>query len=251
MSKTLIFGGSGKIALHITHLLSTAKPPHAVLNITRSSNHNDAITSAGGTPIIASIESSSSSDMTTLLREHNPTSVIWSAGAGGKGDPSRVERVDQQGAIDVMDACASAGVKRFIMVSAVDVRDREKGAPGWYSKEMKERSDKGWGAIGRYMAAKLAADRALVTGNGERKLEYTIVRPSALTEDKGTGKVEAGKVDFTRSISREDVARVIVEVLGNEGTVGLAFDVVGGEMAIEEAVARVVEKREDTFEGNY
>jgi nucleoside-diphosphate-sugar epimerase len=251
MPTTLIFGGSGKVALHLTRILSNARPAHKVLNITRSATHSEGITAAGGHPVVASIEDASATELAALLREHKPDVVVWSAGAGGKGAPERTDRVDRQGAIDAMDASAEAGVKRFIMVSAIDVRDRSKPAPSWYSDEAKRRSDGGWSAIGRYMAAKLAADKELVTGNSRRKLDYTIVRPSGLTLDPATGKVDAGKVDITHSISREDVAYVLAEVINNDGTIGLAFDVVGGSTPIADAIKEVAEKKIDTFEGNY
>lgn len=108
-----------------------------------------------------------------------------------------------------------------------------------------------WKALGPYMEAKFAADKALITGNGERKLDYTIVRPGRLSEDAGTGKVVAGKVHLAASIPREDVARVVIECLKQPKTVGLAFDVVGGDVSIEEAVKGVAEGKADTFEGRY
>jgi len=161
-----------------------------------------------------------------------------------------------------MDALALAakengGTKRFVMVSAVDVRDRDaKPAPDWYTDDDKARSDKTWGAIGAYMLAKLAADRSLVTSNKERGLEYTIIRPSGLTEEKGSGKVAVGRVGCTRSVSREDVAAVLVPVIDRPETAGFAFDVVGGEgvsdeVGVEEAVEKVVKEGIDTFEGFY
>ncbi|KAM3422523.1 hypothetical protein BST61_g24 [Cercospora zeina] len=102
------------------------------------------------------------------------------------------------------------------------------------------------------MKAKFAADQDLVENNGRRGLEFTIVRPGGLSEEKGTGKIEAGKVHLKRVVPREDVARVVVECMRNEGTKGLAFDVVGGdELSVEEAVEKVVKGRVDTFEGRH
>jgi nucleoside-diphosphate-sugar epimerase len=141
-------------------------------------------------------------------------------------------------------------VKRYIIVSALDVRDREgKGVPGWYDDNDKQRSDRVWGAIGAYMKAKLDADTELVTGNEKRKLDYTIVRPGQLTEEKGVGTVKAGKVHLGTPISREDVASVVIETIKNDGTIGMAFDVVGGDIDIEKAVEGVVSGKEDTFVG--
>lgn len=175
--------------------------------------------------------------------------MIWSAGAGG-GDPSRTDTVDRKGAIKSMDATAEAGVSRYIIVSALDVRDREsKGIPEWYDDNDKQRSDRVWGAIGAYMKAKLDADTELVTGNSKRKLNYTIIRPGQLTEENGKGTVIAGKVHLGTPISREDVARVVIESIKNDGTIGMAFDVVGGDVDIKTAVEGVVKGKEDTFVG--
>lgn len=149
-----------------------------------------------------------------------------------------------------MDATAEAGVSRYIIVSALDVRDREgKGIPEWYNDDDKVRSDRVWRVIGVYMKAKLDADTELVNGNERRKLRYTIVRPGQLTEDEGKGTVMAGKTHLGTSISREDVARTVIECIKNDGTIGMAFDVVGGNEDIKKAVERVVSGKQDTFEG--
>lgn len=246
----LIFGGSGKVARHITRLLAQ-KENHTVHSIIRKAEQKPSITELGGNPIVQSIEDSSVQDMAATIKSTSASAVIWSAGAGA-GNPDRTRAVDRDGAIRCMDAAALAGVKRFVLVSAVDVRDREaKAEPEWYDDGDRERSEGMWSAIGHYMEAKLAADRSLVSENGRRGLEYTIVRPGRLSEEAGVGKVDAGKVHLAPSIPREDVARVVIECLKQPGTVGLAFDVVGGGTAVEKAVAGVVEGRVDTFEGRY
>lgn len=249
-SNTLIFGGSGKVARHITRLLASSGT-HTVHSIIRKPEQSASIAELGGKPIIQSIEDSSVDDMAATIKSTKANAVIWSAGAGG-GSPERTRAVDRDGAIRCMDAAAQAGVKRFVLVSAVDVRDREgKPEPEWYDDGDRERSDGMWSAIGAYMEAKLAADRSLVTENGRRGLDYTIVRPGRLSEEASTGNVEAGKVHLANSIPREDVAKVVIEVLKQPKTIGLAFDVVGGKTAVEQAVASVAEGRVDTFEGRY
>jgi len=112
-------------------------------------------------------------------------------------------------------------------------------------------SNRMWNAIGVYCEAKLAADRDLVTQNDRRKLDYTIVRPGSLNTEEGSGKVAAGKVHLGKSISREDVAEVIVRCINTPSTIGLAFDVVGGDSPIAHAVDEVGGQRVDTFEGRY
>lgn len=156
-----------------------------------------------------------------------------------------------------MDAASAAGVNRFIMVSALDMRDRSKAVPGWYNQEDVERSDRLWNALGAYMRAKLAADKSLVSENERRGLRWTIVRPGQLTDEEGSGRVCAGRVHLGTPISRGDVAAVVRECLERESSVGLAFDVLGAGGAsgdgegVKEAVERVGRERMDCFEGFY
>ncbi|KAF2216166.1 hypothetical protein CERZMDRAFT_93465 [Cercospora zeae-maydis SCOH1-5] len=251
MSTTLIFGGSGKVARHITSLLTTSG--NTVHSIIRNPAQIPSIQSLGGHAIVQSIEDSSIEDFVRTIQSTSPNTIIWAAGAGG-GNPERTSKVDYEGAVKVAEAVAQAGgTKRYIVISALDVRDRDtKPEPEWYDEADRDRSEKVWKAIGPYMRAKFAADKDLVENNGRRGLEYTIVRPGGLSEEKGTGKVEAGKVHLNRMVPREDVARVVVECIQNEGTKGLAFDVVGGdELSVEEAVEKVAKGRVDTFEGRH
>lgn len=246
---TIIFGGSGKVARHITRLL--AAEGATVHSVIRNPAQKADVEALGGKPIVQSIEDSSVDEMAATIRQTAASAVLWCAGAGG-GSPERTRAVDHEGAVRSMDAAAQAGVRRYLIVSAVDVRDRERRpAPEWYDDADRARSDRSWSAIGPYMEAKLAADRSLVTENGRRGLEYTIVRPGGLTNDAGQGAVAAGRVHIGATISREDVASVVVECLKNDGTKGLAFDCVGGDTKIANAVAEVAKDRVDTFAGRY
>lgn len=199
-----------------------------------------------------SIEESSVDDMARTITQTNASAVLWCAGAGG-GNPERTRAVDHEGAIRSMDAAAQAGVRRYVIISAVDVRDRENAAtePEWYDDEDRQRSERVWTGIKPYMQAKFAADRSLVTENGRRGLEYTIVRPGGLSNDPARGTIAAGKVHLSNTISREDVASVVVECLKQKGTIGLAIDCVGGDTPVAEAIAEAAKNKINTFEGRY
>lgn len=252
MPSALILGGHGKVAQHLTkQLVSLSYTVHSVI---RSQSQFDQIRSLGASPILHSLDTTTTSSLSDLISSLHPRPdvLVWAAGAGGKGGPERTNAVDRDAAIAAWDAAARTGLKRVVVVSAVDVREREKKkVPEWYDSEDMERSERMLGAIGTYMRAKFEADRSLVTGNKERGLEYTIVRPTGLSDEGGRGKVEAGKVHLKTVISREDVAAVVVQCIRDEGTIGLAFDVVGGETPIAEAVSSVVKDRVDTYEGFY
>jgi len=84
---------------------------------------------------VLSIEDAPVSDFTALLTSHHPDAVVWSAGAGGKGEKSRTQKVDYEGAVKVFDAMEAANVKRLLLVGAIDVRSRDKGYPSYYNDE--------------------------------------------------------------------------------------------------------------------
>jgi len=246
---TIIFGGSGKVARHVTRML--ASEGHNVHSIIRNPDQKADIEGLGGKPIVQSVEESSVEDMATTIKQTQASTVLWCAGAGG-GNPERTKAVDNEGAIRSMDATAKAGVKRYIIVSAIDVRDREnKPEPEWYDDNDRQMSDRVWTAIKSYMQAKFTADRNLVTENGRRGLEYTIVRPGGLSNDPGKGTIAAGQVHLGTTISREDVASAVIQCMKNDGTKGLAFDCVGGDTPVADAIAEVAKGKIDGFAGRY
>lgn len=94
------------------------------------------------------MEAKSVSEITDYLRSQSPDAVIFSAGSGGKGGPERTRAVDYDGACKVFKACEAAGIKRLLLVSAIDTRDRSKGYPEYYNQKSREGSDRVWGSIG-------------------------------------------------------------------------------------------------------
>jgi uncharacterized protein YbjT (DUF2867 family) len=83
-----------------------------------------------------------------------------------------------------------------------------------------------------YFEAKAEADTLIA----ESGLDYTIVRPGYLTEDPGTGKVEAGEEVERGAVTRDDVAAVLAECLVADNTIGKAFDLLNDGTPIPEAV---------------
>ena len=117
----------------------------------------------------------------------------------------------------LIEAAKANGISRYLIVSTVNSDHPER-----WSEEMRP-----------YFEAKAAADKAVA----ESGLDYTIVRPGGLTDDPGTGKVElAESLDRSGRISRDDVALVLAECLTAENTFGKAFDLLGGDTPVAEAV---------------
>ena len=215
MARIAIIGGHGKVALHLAPLLT--KRGHEVSALFRNPNHSEEVAATGATPIVADVEQLSTAEFTELLRGHDV--VVWSAGAGG-GNPERTYAVDRDAAITSMDAADAAGARRYVMVSYFGA-SADHGVP----------ADHGMFA---YAEAKAAADEHLRAST----LDWTILAPSALTLDPGTGLVELDPAEGTR-VSREDVALVIAEVIEHPATAGHTIAFNNGETPVAEALAKV------------
>lgn len=135
--------------------------------------------------------------------------VAFTAGSGGDSGDDKTLLVDLDGAVKTMEAAQANGIKRFVMVSAWQANNREN-----WADELKP-----------YYAAKHYADRELMRSD----LEWTIVRPGALTDDEGTGRVDIGEHLPAGKIPREDVAHVLLGCLTTDGMVGKAFDVMSAD----------------------
>jgi uncharacterized protein YbjT (DUF2867 family) len=141
--------------------------------------------------------------------------IIFAAGSGSKTGPDKTVDVDRNGAIRLIDAAAEHGASRFVMLSAMGTRDPE-GSP-----------------IEHYLRAKRDADEHLEAAD----LDWTIVRPGRLTNDPGTGHIDAGTTLGRRGeISRDDVADVIIRCFDIDGTVGKNFELLSGDTPIDEAL---------------
>jgi uncharacterized protein YbjT (DUF2867 family) len=87
-----------------------------------------------------------------------------------------------------------------------------------------------------YLRAKARADERLEKSG----LDYTIIRPGSLTEDEGTGDIEAaGQLGRRGEIPREDVARTFAAALEDENTYHKTFEILSGDTPIREALAQL------------
>ena len=215
MARIVIVGGHGKVALLLAPLLVRAGDE--VTSIFRNPEHTAEVAGTGAHPVVADVEALDTEAIAALLAGHD--AVVWSAGAGG-GSPARTYAVDRDAAIRTMDAAAEAGVRRFVMVSYFGARP-DHGVP----------SDHGFFP---YAEAKSAAD-AHLAGTA---LDWTILRPSGLTLDPPTGRIETSARGATAGrVSRADVAATVVAVLADPSTRGRAIEFNNGDVPIAEAVA--------------
>jgi len=146
--------------------------------------------------------------------------IVFAAGAGPGSGAARKETMDFGGAAKLVEAAEDRGVRRYLMLSSMGAGDPEAGSE----------------AMRPYLRAKARADERL----RESGLDYTIVRPGSLTDEEGTGRVEAAEHLGRRGeIPREDVARTLAAALESPNTSGKTFEVLSGETPVEEALARL------------
>jgi uncharacterized protein YbjT (DUF2867 family) len=215
MSRIVIIGGHGKVALHLARILSDRG--EQVTSVFRNPDHADDIAATGARPAVADIEQLDTAALAGLLAGHE--AVVFAAGAGG-GDPARTYAVDRDAAIRVIDAAGQAGVRRFVMVSYFGARP-DHGVP----------QDNSFYA---YAEAKSAAD-AHLRGTD---LDWTVLGPSRLTLEPATGRIEVGTAAVTAGeVSREDVALVAAAALDDDSTIHRTIEFNNGDVPIAEALA--------------
>lgn len=217
MSRILVFGGHGRIALLLAPLL-TARGDE-VTGVIRNPEHTADVEATGARALVADVEGLDVDELAELIRGHD--AVVWSAGAGG-GSPERTYAVDRDAAERSMDASERAGVRRYVMVSWLG-STADHGVP---------END----SFFPYADAKWAADEHL-RGSG---LEGTILAPGTLTFDEPTGRIRIDP-EGSGAVSRADVATVIAASLQEPCTIGRTIRFGNGDaesaVPIEQALA--------------
>ncbi|MET4637635.1 SDR family oxidoreductase [Mycetocola sp. 2940] len=218
MSRIVLIGGHGKISRLLTSLL--VSNGDEVVSVFRNPAHSSDIEALGAEAFVCDVEPASVADLVPAMA--GADAVVFAAGAGPGSGAARKYTVDYEASLKSAEAAQQAGVSRFVQVSAIGVDE----GPD-------PRADEVWAA---YIEAKRDADAALRRSG----LDWTILRPGALTDDEPTGMVELAEHTERASIPRADVAAVIAAVLTFPETAGHSWDLISGETPIPAAVAAAV-----------
>ncbi|PRY60301.1 putative NADH-flavin reductase [Knoellia remsis] len=213
MSAVTIIGGHGKIALRLAKVLSESG--HEVTSWVRDPLQVPDIEKGGARAAVNDVERMSPEEMADALGDADV--LVWSAGAGG-GNPERTRAVDHDAAVRSMDAAATAGVPRYVMVSYFGSKP-DHGVPQDNS-------------FHTYAQAKADADEALRSSD----LDWVVLGPSTLTDDPGTGRISVGDDQQSGSVSRDDVAAVAAYVIDNPGISRRTIRFNSGDTPISEAL---------------
>jgi uncharacterized protein YbjT (DUF2867 family) len=206
----VVAGGHGKIGQRLLRLL--AERGDRARGLIRNPGHSADLEALGAEPVACDMEHED--DLGPFVE--GADAAVFAAGAGPGSGPERKRTVDLGAAVKLIDACQSAGIDRYVMVSSIGADD-----PSGGSEQMRP-----------YLQAKAEADRALQASG----LDYTIVRPGMLTDEPGSGRIRAGEDLGRDRVSRDNVAATLAEVLGAGNTIGLTFVLLDGDTPIEQAV---------------
>lgn len=213
--KVLVVGANGQIGQHLVRLLKESDK-HTVRAMVRKEEQAESYKKSGVDVAVADLEGAVEE---IAEAAKGCDAVVFTAGSGGHTGADKTLLVDLDGAVKTIEAAKQAGIKRFIMVSALQAHRRE----NWNER------------IKHYYVAKHYADKMLEQSG----LTYTIIRPGGLLNEPGTGKVSAAENLNRASVPREDVAKTIAVALDEEHTFNRSFDLVSGDDPIPDALRSI------------
>ncbi|WP_046175613.1 SDR family oxidoreductase [Domibacillus indicus] len=210
----LVIGAAGTTGRLVVRSLAE-NIQHLVKAMVRRTDQMAEMEKLGARPVLADLEQ----DFSYAMNDVN--AVIFAAGSGSSTGPEKTTAVDRDGAVKAIDLAVSHGIERFVMLSSMGA----------------DQPDAGPESLRHYLQAKHDADLHLMKSG----LSYTIIRPGALTNEPGSGKIEAAArvENRTNSISRADVAEVLVQSLLAEKTESRIFEITGGHVPISEALSGI------------
>jgi uncharacterized protein YbjT (DUF2867 family) len=213
--RVVIAGGHGQIALQLERLL--AERGDQPVGIVRNPDHVSDVEATGAEAVVLDLEQADVTELAAVVS--GARAVVFAAGGGPGSGAARKETVDKGAAILLADAAEAAGVRRYVMVSSMGTDRADPDSDDVFQV---------------YLRAKKAADDDLRA----RDLDWTVVRPGRLTDDPGTGRVRVGTLE-RGDIPRADVAAVLAGCLDSPATVGRTFDVLAGDVPLEQALAEL------------
>ncbi|MFD1795406.1 SDR family oxidoreductase [Paracoccus aurantiacus] len=215
MASVFIIGGAGGVGRRLGPLLLSAG--HGAGPMARKPEQIEALRKQGLTPVEGDLLALDSAGLSSLMSGFD--TVVFSAGAGGKGGPEMTRAVDGDGLEKAVSAAKGAGISRFILVSAFPDAGRGANPPN-------DRFE-------LYMQIKRKADVRL-TDSG---LDWVILRPGTLTDEAGNGKVRAGAAIPYGNISRDNVAATLAAIVANPAVSRQIIEVTDGDTPADKAVA--------------
>ena len=212
--RVVVVGAHGRTGIKIVEQLVAAGD--SVVATIRNPRQMADMVKRGAETVLLDLEASTGPEFATQFK--GADAVVFAAGSG-TGETSEL---DSKGVRKTLRAAEKAGIKRYVAISSIGASTGMRLSGKWATDEMKD-----------YYKHKRLAGKAIMNSG----LDWTIVEPGELTDGKGTGKVTLGTETIEqKSVSRSDVAAVVVAALKAPKTVGKALQLTSGKTIIAEAI---------------
>lgn len=214
--RIIVFGASGRTGILIVEQLIAKK--HAVVGTIRNPKHMVELVKRGAE--VAMIDLDTSEFDAIVFAMKGADAVVFAAGSAA-GETSELDR---KGTLRTVRAAEKAGVKRYVSISSIGA------STGLSTRSMSDE-------MKDYYKQKRAAGKH-ITGS---TLDWTIIEPGELTDGGLTGKVKLSEDAIDEeSVSRADVAAVVVACLEEKKTIGHVFQLTRGKTPIKTAIGKVL-----------
>ena len=231
----LVVGGTGFVGGHVVHALRAADVP--VRLIARRPEKQERFQAWG-----CEVVPGDMTDADSLSRAaESAEAVVHLVALPPFAKPESIRRVMEQGTRDLVAAAKDAGVKRFVLMSALGTSERSKDLAPYYHAKWEEEHE--------------------VTGSG---IDHTIFRPSFIFGPDGG--MLPGLISLTRyspvtpsvgtkklqPIWVEDVAAYVTKALSSPGAANKTFEVAGPDVItfgeLNERIRRALDKKRLAFQ---
>jgi uncharacterized protein YbjT (DUF2867 family) len=212
--RVVVVGAHGRTGIRIVEQFVAAGD--SVVATIRNPRQMADMVKRGAETVLLDLEASTGPEFATQFK--GADAVVFAAGSG-TGETSEL---DSKGVRKTLRAAEKAGIKRYVAISSIGASTGMRLSGKWATDEMKD-----------YYKHKRLAGKAIMNSG----LDWTIVEPGELTDGKGTGKVTLGTETIEqKSVSRSDVAAVVVAALKSPKTVGKALQLTSGKTIIADAI---------------
>jgi nucleoside-diphosphate-sugar epimerase len=204
--RVLLAGAHGRLGGRVLTLLLDRG--HQVRAFVRTESQAAALRSVGAEAVVGDL----TGDVEWAAEGCDAT--VFAAGARHRGD---LGAVDAAGAAKIAEAAHRYEHERFVLCSVIGADHPERRR----------------GGVREFLAAKHQAERRLAG----LELRWTILRLGRLTEEPGTGRIDAALgPDAALTINRDDAALTVVEALGRSDLSHRAIPVIDGDRPIADAL---------------
>lgn len=214
--KIYVAGATGRVASELIADLVAAGN-----DVIAAARHpENVIIPKSGTGLVEAVPLDLHNSVDTIAGTLGDAQVIYFV-AGSRGKD--LLQTDAFGAVALMQAAEQKGIERFIMLSSIHSLEPSE----WQSEQM--------APLRNYITAKFFADHYLIH---DTALNYTILQPTNLTEEEGTGSISIGSnSEMTNPIP--DVAATLASLLEHPNTAGKVIRMGTGSTPIDEALASI------------